>query len=154
MIWQYAPATRIVVTTLDPAYMHADLFKLDSVWGVVSLTCTMTQMFRKLDEITSLSRRPRVPIAHQAPVHRISRPAGSLSRRELEVLELLAGGESNIGIGAELGISAGTVKRHISNLYAKLGVGSRIDALRRGVALGLIQLPSHPAASLGRSNTV
>lgn len=61
-----------------------------------------------------------------------------LSQRELEVLSLIAAGSSNKEIAARLVISPGTVKRHINNLYGKLGVASRTQALRRARALHLI----------------
>jgi DNA-binding NarL/FixJ family response regulator len=51
-----------------------------------------------------------------------------LTRRELEVLRHLAAGETNKAIAAELVLSARTVDRHVSNIYAKLGVSSRAAA--------------------------
>lgn len=54
-----------------------------------------------------------------------------LSPREAEIARLLALGYSNKLIGRELQLSEGTVKFHLRNLYAKLGVHGREDALRR-----------------------
>jgi DNA-binding NarL/FixJ family response regulator len=51
-----------------------------------------------------------------------------LTRRELEVLRHLAAGESNKAIAAELVLSVRTVDRHVSNIFAKLGVSSRTAA--------------------------
>ena len=53
---------------------------------------------------------------------------GGLSRREVEVLEHLARGNSNRDIAAVLGISERTVDRHVSNIYTKLDVSSRAAA--------------------------
>ena len=52
-------------------------------------------------------------------------PAEALSRRELDVLRLAADGRTNDEIAASLGLSARTVERHLSNVYAKLGLGGR-----------------------------
>lgn len=52
-----------------------------------------------------------------------------LSDRELEVLELLAGGDSNEAIGTKLHISVNTVKSHIKRIYRKLGVSSRLQLM-------------------------
>ncbi|NDJ54056.1 MAG: hypothetical protein GYB68_13365 [Chloroflexi bacterium] len=61
-----------------------------------------------------------------------------LSERELEVLALIADGLSNAEIGQRLFIAVGTVKRHTNNLYSKLGVHSRTQAIARARDLRLI----------------
>ena len=61
-----------------------------------------------------------------------------LSRRELEVLRLVATGESNAQIARRLGLSVHTIERHVANLYRKIGARGRADAtayaLRNGLA--------------------
>jgi LuxR family maltose regulon positive regulatory protein len=71
-------------------------------------------------------------------------PAERLSRRELEVLARLARRLSYVEIAHELVISPATVKRHASNVYGKLGVAGRREAVRRARALELLAAP--PAA--------
>ena len=66
-----------------------------------------------------------------------SRPEGPLSRRESEVLALLATGKTNRAIAAELVISEKTVARHVSNVFAKLGVSSRAEATAYAYTHGL-----------------
>ena len=63
-----------------------------------------------------------------------------LTAREKEVLQLMAQGLANKQIALSLGISEHTVKFHLSSLYAKLGISSRTEAVRRGIELGLISL--------------
>lgn len=65
-----------------------------------------------------------------------------LTQRELEVLRLVAAAASNRDIGRRLAISEGTVKRHLANIFAKLGAASRIDAVARARLHGLLQAPS------------
>ena len=60
-----------------------------------------------------------------------------LTARELEVLELVTAGRSNREIAAELFISAKTASVHVSNILAKLGVGSRGEAAATAYRLGL-----------------
>ena len=62
----------------------------------------------------------------------------SLTERELEVLRLIAAGLSNQEIAQELIITVGTVKRHVHNIYGKLGVQNRIQAAARANQLNLL----------------
>jgi LuxR family maltose regulon positive regulatory protein len=62
-----------------------------------------------------------------------------LSARELEVLKLLAGGLSNHEIGNELFVTTNTVKWHLKNIFAKLGVHNRTQAVDRARELGLLK---------------
>lgn len=61
-----------------------------------------------------------------------------LSKRELEILSLLAQGHSNQEIAAKLFISLSTVKTHIQNLFEKLDVKRRIQAVEKAKRLNLI----------------
>ena len=61
-----------------------------------------------------------------------------LTRREQEVLELLASGRSNKRIAFELGISEKTVKAHVGRVLAKLGVSDRTEAAVLAVSEGLV----------------
>ena len=61
-----------------------------------------------------------------------------MSKRELEVMQLIAAGDSNAEIARALHISVGTVKNHAKNIYSKLNVHSRAQAIARARELGLI----------------
>jgi DNA-binding NarL/FixJ family response regulator len=63
-----------------------------------------------------------------ANLAREARPSHGLTRRELDVLRLVASGRSNRQIAAELVISEHTVARHVQNIFAKLDVSSRTAA--------------------------
>lgn len=64
----------------------------------------------------------------------------SLTDRETEVLSLVAQGLSDREVAAKLIVATGTVKRHLNNIYGKLGVSSRTQALARARALGWLVL--------------
>ena len=71
------------------------------------------------------------------------RPSGQalvepLSERELEVLRLVADGLSNREIADALILAVGTVKAHVHNIYGKLGVQSRTQAIARAMKLDLL----------------
>jgi NarL family two-component system response regulator LiaR len=61
-----------------------------------------------------------------------------LSERELEVLRLLAEGKDNAEIAAELVVSVGTVKTHVSSVLSKLGLENRIQAAVYAARRGLV----------------
>jgi LuxR family maltose regulon positive regulatory protein len=78
-----------------------------------------------------------------APVKRTT-PAAQplvepLSERELEVLRLLAEGLTDREIAEQLTVTLGTAKTHVSHIYGKLGVHSRVQAVTRARELGLLE---------------
>ncbi|MGI5232752.1 response regulator [Actinoallomurus sp. CA-142502] len=77
-------------------------------------------------------------------MNRVRTPgSGPLSRREIEVLELVAAGSTNRQAAARLFITEATVKTHLLNIYAKLGVGDRAAAVAEAYNRGLL-LPGPP----------
>jgi DNA-binding NarL/FixJ family response regulator len=83
-----------------------------------------------LAEFTRMASAPAPrPEAQSLPV--------PLTERELEVLRALSRGLSNREIAAQLVITEGTVKNHVSNLIEKLGVRDRTQAILKGQELGL-----------------
>ena len=69
---------------------------------------------------------------------RVRTPRSSLTPRELEVLQLVAGGSSNREIGQELMLSEATVKSHLVHIYDKLGVRSRTSAVAAAREQGVL----------------
>ncbi|HBL31673.1 MAG TPA: DNA-binding response regulator [Acidobacteria bacterium] len=65
-------------------------------------------------------------------------PPDPLTRRELEILRLMAGGYSNREIAEAFGSSEGTIKNHASNILSKLGVRDRTRAVLKALELGWI----------------
>jgi DNA-binding NarL/FixJ family response regulator len=63
-----------------------------------------------------------------------------LTEREMDVLRAAAHGQANKEISAKLGISAQTVQVHLRNIFRKLGVGSRSEAVARAIQYGWITL--------------
>jgi len=103
-----------------------DLFKaIRSVYRGESLIQPVVAS-KLLDRFSQLSRRT---------------PSGEeLSARELEVLCLMAKGAANKEISAELNIAQSTVKTHITNIFQKLGVSDRTEAVTQALKKGMIRL--------------
>jgi ATP/maltotriose-dependent transcriptional regulator MalT len=85
-----------------------------------------------MDELAALlTTTPHAPASQHLPE--------ALSERELEVLRLMADGLSNSEIAERLVVTTGTVKKHLNNIYGKLGVERRTQALLRAQELRLIE---------------
>jgi LuxR family transcriptional regulator, maltose regulon positive regulatory protein len=78
-----------------------------------------------------------------AEVNPISSPQliESLSQRELEILRMVAAGASNADIAQKAYISLNTVKKHITNIYGKLNVTTRLQAVEKARELGFLENP-------------
>jgi DNA-binding NarL/FixJ family response regulator len=90
-----------------------------------------------LEEISALAKRARIDVARGEADDRAS-PRLGLTDRELEVLRLVAAGRNNRDIAAELFISAKTASVHVSNILAKLGVHTRVEAAAIAHQAGVI----------------
>ena len=88
----------------------------------------------------ALARQPR-PAAHPRAAASVSRAGGPLSDRELSVARLIALGRTNRQIAQELIIAEGTADRHVSNILAKLDLGSRAQVARWVSERGLLPRP-------------
>jgi DNA-binding NarL/FixJ family response regulator len=91
-----------------------------------------------------LMSRVRSPSVRSAGVRSAgvrSAGAGPLSPRELEVLELVASGTTNKQAAARLFLTEATVKTHLLNIYAKLGVSDRAAAVAEAFHRGLLKVP-------------
>ncbi len=78
---------------------------------------------------------PLPPRAEKAKIIKLVEP---LSAREIEVLRLVSNGLSNSEIAKQIIVTVGTVKRHLNNIFGKLGVGSRTQAIVRARELDLL----------------
>jgi DNA-binding NarL/FixJ family response regulator len=67
--------------------------------------------------------------------------ADGLTRRELQVLSLLAQGLDNASIARQLVLATRTIQNHVSNIYAKIGVSSRTEAVLYAIRNGIVQPP-------------
>ena len=91
----------------------------------------MSRVTERLDRIQEL------PTA--APAY----PDG-LSQREVEVLRLVASGKTNLEIAGELVIAEGTARRHVANIYEKIGASNRTEATRYAIREGILGAEDDP----------
>ncbi len=141
-IKQAAPAIRVMALT---AYPSEDAFRralgagvdsfvlkdanLDELVATIRLTCGGNRLFngQLLSGFLASPREPKLP--------------HGLTRRELEVLQALAAGHSNRAIASRLRIRDKTVRNHLSNIYTKLAVKGRAQAVLFALRSGLVGSP-------------
>ncbi|MEV1132337.1 response regulator transcription factor [Agromyces sp. NPDC049794] len=130
-----SPQTRIVIVTMHRDRVLASHLLAAGASAFISKSTTSAELIDTVRRITAAasSTRTKTP-----PL------SGSvLSMREREVLRLIGEGLSNHAISQRLSITIGTVKRHNTHIFAKLGASSRTDAVRRARAMGEFSEPGH-----------
>ena len=148
-IRKISPETKILILSMyDGPELIGNLLQL-GISGYLLKTATRHQLVAAIrgaytDEggiVLFVSRQSLVQIQH----------AGSttLTAKERDVLQLVAGAMSNAQVGCQLSITEATVKRHLHGIFVKLGAVSRIDAVNKGVAAAEIS----PNRKLSRSRT-
>jgi DNA-binding NarL/FixJ family response regulator len=133
------PGTRSVVLTMhDEPVLVKDLLDRGASAYLVK-TITRHELVAALRSVTTAPGNVLVSVPRDA-LTGLDRTAdrSPLSERETEVLRLVAQAMSNAQIARVLFISVGTVKRHLTNIYHKLGASSRMDAVRKAVNARLI----------------
>jgi DNA-binding NarL/FixJ family response regulator len=134
-----APATKIIaLTARNDAYLVQELLRsgasafLAKTAGCDELVLAIRSVGRGDGTIMlSVQRESLSFLPGMGPGH-------PLSPRELEIVRLLAQAKSNAQIARKLFVAEGTVKRHLTNIYAKLEAVSRLDAVRKATAAQLI----------------
>jgi two-component system NarL family response regulator len=131
-----AAARVIVLTTFDG---DEDIFRALQA-GAQAYLLKDTPRDELLDAIRAVHQGlKRIPPDVAAKlVERVTAP--QLTPRELDVLRLVALGQSNKEIAAALTIAEGTVKIHVNNLLGKLGVTGRTQAITEALKRGLVRL--------------
>jgi DNA-binding NarL/FixJ family response regulator len=129
------PRPKVIIVTMfdDPALMR-DFLRL-GVSGYVLKSSSTTQLVSAIRAAALAPEDGNVVLGMPRAMleEADGRQESPLSVRELEILLLAARGLSNRQIAARVNLTEGTVKRHLSNSYHKLGVGSRGEAARKAL---------------------
>ena len=127
-----SPGSRIVVLTMfDNLHYLQALSKL-GIDAYIHKTSSSEELLATIEAIGHETGGGNVVVSvPRGLIEQLGEePVGALSERETEVLVLAARGRSNRLIADGLHISEGTVKRHLANVYQKIGVRSRSEAVR------------------------
>jgi LuxR family maltose regulon positive regulatory protein len=117
------------------AYIRAFLDEGQAIVDLLSLVRHIAPGF--VDQVLNDASAAGIePVVSQVP--RAQALVEPLSERELQVLRLLAAGLTSTEVARELYIAVGTARTHIKNIYGKLGVHGRVEAVIRAQEFGLV----------------
>lgn len=134
-----APAARIIILSMfdEPRLLHRLVGA--GVRGYLLKSVSRHELVSAVRGVHRDAERMALSVSRETMVQLQSgRSASGLSDRELEVLELVALALSNSQIAGRPAITEATVKRHLRNIFARLGAVSRIDAVNKAVGASLI----------------
>lgn len=130
-------------------WVTADLLQQDQSWVEAGADVVVSKKMSLGDVVHAVLGRspgehPRTvnPVAESRPWRRDGKPlpAQFLTAREQEVLGLLVVGESTQGIAHRLGVTRSTARTHVQSVLGRLGVHSRVEAVRYAVFHDLVDL--------------
>jgi len=143
---EHAPNLKIVVLSMYEDFEHVDAALRAGAHAYVLKTAHPDDLISAIRQ----AFRHSIYLAAGRPVSaarpRID-PSLGLTRRELEILQLVAEGSSNAQVARTLWVTEQTVKFHLSNVYRKLHVANRTEASRFAQTRGLLSAPPALAAS-------
>jgi DNA-binding NarL/FixJ family response regulator len=152
-IREASPDSRIVVLTIFDNLRYVQTLSKLGIDAYIHKTASSEELVATID---SLMREPKgenmVVSMPRGSLERMGDgPMGTLSERESEVLVFVARGLSNHRIATEMHLAEATVKRHLANIYQKVGVRSRSEATRLALQEMWIGITEITAADLDGS---
>jgi DNA-binding NarL/FixJ family response regulator len=135
MLENWPPPRVVIVTMYDDPRLVRELIGLGAVAYLVK-SATMEELRAAVHTAANNPVGPDKDVVIVAPptAFKNSAEAAGLSERELEVLLMVARGMSNHQIAISLHLSEATVKRHLANIYPRIGVSSRGEAVRKALS--------------------
>jgi DNA-binding NarL/FixJ family response regulator len=129
-----SPATRIIMMTASATPHEITQARELGVSGYLS------KSVRRLELISAIRRVLAGGTCFEQQTSATNAADPHLTQREIEVLEHLKGGRSNLDIAKALGISEYTVKAHLKAVFAKLSAANRSEAITRAIELGILSI--------------
>jgi len=156
-----APNTKVIILTMHDSMLMVQRALESGARGYVlksDLTKHLTKAVQRVSEgktfltpqVSEIAFREftKTDIANIGTCKSEAQP----TRRELEIIRLLAKGEANKGIAARLGISVRTVETHRSKIFFKLGVHSVAQLIHYAICQGIITVPGNSVNEVSMNN--
>jgi DNA-binding NarL/FixJ family response regulator len=131
------PRTRILAITSAQGHMHARRALDAGVHGYLSKAAPVCELIHAIRQVQAGARI----IPGTSPLQVVERLAeDALTTREIQVLQLVAWGNANTQVAAQLSIAVETVRMHVKNILGKLSANDRTHAVTIAVTRGILRL--------------
>ena len=142
-----SPDSRIIVLTMFDNLRYLQVLSKFGIAAYIDKSASSEELLATIDAASRAPDGENVVVSvPRGLLERLDeKHVGALSAREMEIVVLAARRGSNNQIAEELHISEATVKRHLANVYQKIGVGSRSQAVRMALMeqwIGLAEITS------------
>jgi DNA-binding NarL/FixJ family response regulator len=148
-IHRVSPESQVLILSMydGPQLLHRLLAA--GIRGYLLKSVTREELVSAIHAARADDGRIMLAVSRQCLSQVEASSSSTLSEREREVLQLTAQALSNIQIASRLSLTEATVKRHLRNIFVKLGAVSRIDAVNKAINANLISAPqtATPAGS-------
>ncbi|WP_433170031.1 response regulator [Actinoallomurus sp. CA-150999] len=144
-----SPHSRVIILSMHDNAQLIQSLLAHGIRGYLLKSTSRMELVSAIRGVVANDERVVLSVSQGSLAYPDEPAAGPLSEREIDVLALVGEGLSNSGIAARLYIAEGTVKRHLRNIYTKLGANSRIDAVNKAVAASILS-PGGTAGGLPR----
>src|SRR5690606_17889911 len=134
-MFQAAPGGFIRVFLDEGAWLHGLLREQLQAAGLEGepTDAFATELLRRFQGDDGIAAKPTLPAVEPVAI------AGSLNSRELDILKMVAAGMLNREIGDKLGMTEGSVKWYLQQIYDKIGIRRRSQAAERARQLGILR---------------
>jgi DNA-binding NarL/FixJ family response regulator len=131
-----SPRSRVIVLSMHEGAQLVHRLLAEGIHGYLLKSIHWQELAVAIRAISSDGSRVILGVSPESLLHAgQERATDGLSAREREVLDLVAHALSNSQIASRLGLTEATVKRHLRNIFSKLGAVSRLDAVNKAAEL-------------------
>jgi DNA-binding NarL/FixJ family response regulator len=136
-IKQHKPSLPVLVLSIYPEEQYAIRVLKAGAAGYLLKSSLIDELLNTIRIVHSGRRYIPAELAQEIAIHAGEEP---LSDREIAILQLVAAGKQNKVIAWEMSVSEETVKAHMRNIFSKLDVSDRTQAVTRALKRGIITL--------------
>jgi DNA-binding NarL/FixJ family response regulator len=135
-----SPGSRVIILSMYDGPQLLQRLLAVGVHGYLLKSVHREQLVSAIRTSCADEGRIVLEVSRESLAHALGPSSGVLTEREREILELTAQALSNTQIAGRLCLSEATIKRHLRNVFVKLGAVSRIDAVNKALAASLITI--------------